>query len=390
MAIIYTYPSISSVQADDLLLISDDSDGKKTKSVPLSTIKAFVGGGSAAMLTVQTENGGTVVNNVTDIKVTDSTLTDNGNGVVTISTGGGGGTPGTPLNSIQYNDNSTFAGSDNFTYNGAKRVSIKHTLDLLGDGTDAGKVRLYCDDSANTHAVTLEGPSHNTPGVSSYIVKMPAVAPTTGQILEYTNQSQANPYTWVTPTNTGVSETNGVWYPILGTEMGVSKSLQAQGIITETARAGTWRRIGQQMYYDFYIAFTIMDGYPQADNLVIGQAKDITDTSDCYPLPIDTTAPGVGNPTLVSSLKSNGSCQITQASTSDLQKMWTYMPQTGKVGKTEPGIVDLASHNYDPNTWDPSSVNSVPLETVYTQVWWTAGANTTDNILAGTIIGVAS
>lgn len=386
MAIIYTYPSISSVEAEDLLLISDDSDGKKTKSVPLSTIKAFVGGGSAAMLTVQTENGGTVVNNVTDIKVTDSTLTDNGNGVVTIDTSGS--TPGTPLNSIQYNDNSTFAGSDNFTFNGTKRVSIRHTLDLVGDGTDAGKVKLYCDDNAATHAVTLEGPDHNVPGVSSYIVKMPAVAPTTGQILEYTNQSQASPYTWVTPTSGGVSETSGIWYPILGTEMGVSKSLQAQGLITETSRGGSWRRIGKQMYYDFYIAFTINDVYPAATNLVIGQAKDASDTSDCYPLPIDTTAPATNNPTLVASVKNNGSCQITQATTDSINKMWYYMPQTGKVGRTTPGIVDLASHNYDPNTFDASTLPYI-LHHVYAQQWWTADQNATNNVIAGTIIGVA-
>ena len=64
------------------------------------------------------------------------------------------------------------------------------------------------------------------------------------------------------------------------------------------------------------------------------------------------------------------------------------MPQTGKVGKTEKGIVDLASHNYDAVQYDPGSL-PYTMHTETSQVWWTADANTTTNIIAGTIIGVA-
>ena len=294
MAIIYTYPSTSTLEADDLLLISDDSDGKKTKSVSLGTIKSFVGGGSAAFLTVQTENGGTIVNNVVDIKVTDGTLTDNGNGIVTIDTGGGSGTPGVPLNSVQYNDSSAFAGSANLIFNGTDKLDVTHMVDIKGDGANAGKLKLYCPDNTTPHYVELEGPAHGVQGQTNYTIKLPAVEPTDGQILQYVDN--ATGYEWKTPTG-GVTETTGIWYPILGTQMGANYSLQAQNIISTITTDGTWRRIGKQMYYDFYIEFTIVDAHP-GGRLVLGQAKDAATTTDVYPLPIDTATPGTTNPTL--------------------------------------------------------------------------------------------
>ena len=388
MAIIYTYPRISSLQADDCMLVSDDSDGKKTKSVSLSTIKSFVGGGSAAMLTVQTSNGGTVVNNVTDIKVTGQ-LTDDGNGVVTITTdAGSGGTPAAPLNSVQFNGNDSFSGSANLTFNGTNKLDVTHMVDIKGDGTNAGKLKLYCPDNTTPHYVELEGPAHGVQGQTNYTIKLPAVAPTDGQILEYVDNTTG--YQWKTPTNTGVTETSGTWTPILGTQMGAGYSLEAQGLITQTSTSGSWRRIGHQMYYDFYISFTITSEYLNPADLVIGQAKDTNTTSDVYPLPVDGTQPAVNNPTLVNNIKNNGSCQITQATTDGTSKMWYRMPQTGKVGKTTPGIVDLASHNYDPTIQELTIQNINYLHHVYTQQWWDVAAVNTNNIIAGTIIGVAA
>lgn len=381
MAIIYTYPRISSLQADDCMLVSDDSDGKKTKSVSLSTIKSFVGGGSAAMLTVQTSNGGTVVNNVTDIKVTDSTLTDNGNGVVTINTGGGSSTPGGDQGSIQYNDNTTFAGSTNLIFNGTDKLDVKHMIDIKGDGTNAGKLKLYCKDTTTPHYVELQGPEHGVPNQANYTITLPAVPPSTGQVLKYTG-AQGSPFTWETP----LAETSGTWTPILGSKQGANGSLSYATQITQNTAVGSWRRIGNQMYYDFYIEFTILAALTNSNLMIGAMEAGQTNGTDLWGLPIDDTTPGSGTPTLKASTNNNGSCQITQATgpTTGAGTMWEKMPQTGKVGRTEAGIVDLASHNY---MNDPGSTLS-PLQTIFKQDWWSVDQG--DCVLAGTIIAEAA
>ena len=265
MAIIYTYPSTPNVEADDLLLISDDSDGKKTKSVSLGTIKSFVGGGSAAFLTVQTENGGTIVNNVVDIKVTDGTLTDNGNGIVTIA-------------------------------------------------TDSG--------------------------------------------------------------SSGVTETSGTWIPVLGKKDGVNGSLFYLNIIQNITSTGRWRRIGSLIYHDFYIQFDIQ-GVLTASDLVLG-AGVTANSNDVWGIPVDATTPSATSPTVSASQTCNGSCQITQAT--GPATMWEKMPQTGKVSKNAAGIVSLASHNYQ-----GGGALTDPLQTVFTQDWWSSSDPQTC-YLAGTII----
>ncbi len=55
-------------------------------------------------------------------------------------------------------------------------------VNIKGDGTNAGKLKLYCEDAAGTHNVTLEGPAHA--GGSSYSLKLPNVQSAGTQILE--------------------------------------------------------------------------------------------------------------------------------------------------------------------------------------------------------------
>ena len=265
MAIIYTYPSTSSLEADDLLLISDDSDGKKTKSVSLGTIKSFVGGGSAAFLTVKTKDGATIVNNVVDIAVTNGTLTDNGGGLVSIDTG----------------------------------------------------------------------------------------------------SSQA-----------GVTETNGTWIPVLGTKRGTNGSLLYGGKIDNITSEGKWRRIGNLIYHAFYIQFDLKAALTTSD-LLIG-AGETANSNDIWGIPVDATAPSDTSPTVSASQTCNGSCQITEA-TCNAATMWEKMPQTGKVSKVEPGLVSLASHNYQ-----GGGAITDPLQTVFVQDWWSVDTGTL--YLAGTII----
>ena len=55
-------------------------------------------------------------------------------------------------------------------------------VSIKGDGTNAGKLKLYCEDAAGTHNVTLEGPAHA--GGASYSLKLPNVQSAGTQILE--------------------------------------------------------------------------------------------------------------------------------------------------------------------------------------------------------------
>ena len=74
---------------------------------------------STRMLTVQEQDGDPSITQVHTILVTTGTLTDNGNGVVYINTGGGGGSgnPGGLNTEIQFNDGGVFGGDANFTFN---------------------------------------------------------------------------------------------------------------------------------------------------------------------------------------------------------------------------------------------------------------------------------
>jgi len=53
---------------------------------------------------------------------------------------------------------------------------------IKGDGTNAGKLSLFCEDASGAHNVTLEGPAHA--GGSTYALKFPNVQSTGTQILE--------------------------------------------------------------------------------------------------------------------------------------------------------------------------------------------------------------
>jgi hypothetical protein len=55
-------------------------------------------------------------------------------------------------------------------------------VNIKGDGTNAGKLKLYCEDASGAHNVTLEGPAHA--GGASYSLKLPNVQSAGTQILE--------------------------------------------------------------------------------------------------------------------------------------------------------------------------------------------------------------
>jgi hypothetical protein len=73
------------------------------------------------------------------------------------------------------------APTTNVDMTNAAEVSA-HQIDIKGDGTDAGKLKLYCEDAGGAHNVTLEGPAHA--GGATYSLKFPNVQSAGTQILE--------------------------------------------------------------------------------------------------------------------------------------------------------------------------------------------------------------
>tara|TARA_R110002096_G_scaffold31545_1_gene92429 strand:- start:2491 stop:4299 length:1809 start_codon:yes stop_codon:yes gene_type:complete len=77
----------------------------------------------------------------------------------------------------------------NVTGNVANTVSVKALetqtdggVQIKGDGTNAGKLKLFCEDATGAHNVTLEGPAHA--GGATYALKFPNVQSAGTQILE--------------------------------------------------------------------------------------------------------------------------------------------------------------------------------------------------------------
>ena len=77
----------------------------------------------------------------------------------------------------------------NVTAATASTVSVKALetqtdggVQIKGDGTNAGKLKLYCEDASGAHNVTLEGPAHS--GGATYALKFPNVQSAGTQILE--------------------------------------------------------------------------------------------------------------------------------------------------------------------------------------------------------------
>jgi len=97
--------------------------------------------------------------------------------------GGGGGTPQGNDNNVQLKSGTSFAGSDDLDFD-SNVLSVKHTVDIKGQGNSlpAGRLKLYCENSS--HGVILEGPAHS--GATNYTLKFPSAAPTNNQILQYT------------------------------------------------------------------------------------------------------------------------------------------------------------------------------------------------------------
>tara|TARA_B110000467_G_C18329198_1_gene491668 strand:+ start:512 stop:1954 length:1443 start_codon:yes stop_codon:yes gene_type:complete len=147
-----------------------------------------------------------------------STLTDGVLNIPDYATGGGGGTPGTPINGIQVNVGSSFGAYDYLISN-----PISNTLDLgngsigkagnvagivnlfnaTGDQNIFGSVRFY-DFLQNTTYVGIIGPG-SMEGVPSYDIALPGTEPAKGQVMSVKQNQVATPWEleWTSPSGGG-------------------------------------------------------------------------------------------------------------------------------------------------------------------------------------------
>ena len=118
-----------------------------TNAADIITVSGLTGGGSS--LTVQDIDGSPSVSNVTTIKVTNGSLTDNGGGVVTIATsgsgGGGGGTTYTAGSGLSLvgSEFNVYGGSGNFEHvELSTNNNVVPTFKFLGSGVTDTPINL--------------------------------------------------------------------------------------------------------------------------------------------------------------------------------------------------------------------------------------------------------
>ena len=274
---------------------------------------------------------------------------------------------------IQYNNNGSFGASANLTF-ATNTLAVTHTVDIKGDGTNAGKLKLYCQSTSVPHAVTIEGPDHAN--AAAYTLKLPSPAPTTNQLLEYENST--NNLRWINTPTAGVSPTSGTWYATLANASGQSYAANAtQAQIAITTNDCQWYRVGDMMYYQFYIAGTIKSSGTLQGNLFLCRSLNAAGTTATYGLPTVSA----NSPTIVNNGFCNGSVTITESEAPAQALTWTYPVNGGRVGRDTnyPGYVQLFSL-FSGGTW---SKVYYPLSN---QTWLTnTGEDPANWALGGTI-----
>ena len=223
MSIIYSYPIKSTPANDDLILISDSGSDPKfqTKQIKVSSLP---GGSASGVSSFNTLTGAVTItagNNVT--------FTPSGQNIEISAAGGGNPPGGNANNQVQYKTDTTFGASANLTFT-TNTLAVTHTVDIKGDGTNAGKLKLYCENTTTPHAITLEGPAHN--GASDYTLKLPSPAPSNQQILQSDGSGNLS---WInTPSSGGGGSVDSV-STTDGTFIDLTPNSATTGAVTVTA-----------------------------------------------------------------------------------------------------------------------------------------------------------
>lgn len=276
-----------------------------------------------------------------------------------------------------YSSATTANVSANLTF-ATNTLTLTDTLDIKGDGANPGTLNLYCESTSTPHAVSILGPQHT--GATPYSIRLPKEIATQteyssgGRVLE-SNASGA--LQWINTPSAGVSPTSGTWYATLANASGQSYASNAtQAQIAITTNNCQWYRVGDMMYYQFYIAGTVKAGGTLTGNLFLCRSSDIGGTASTYGLPTVSA----NTPTIVNDGFCNGSVTITESEAPAQPLTWTYPINGGRVGRDTnyPGYVQLFS------LFGSGSTNKVyyPLSN---QTWVTGGEAPGNFALGGTI-----
>ncbi len=223
MSIIYSYPIKGTPANDDLILISDSASSPQfaTKQIKVSSLP---GGSASGVSSFNTLTGAVTITGGTNV-----TLNPVGNNIEINAAGGGNPPGGNANNQIQYKTDTTFGASANLTFT-TNTLAVTHTVDVKGDGTNAGKLKLYCPNTTTPHAITIEGPAHN--GASDYTLKMPSPAPSNQQILQSDGSGNLS---WInTPSSGGGGAVDSV-NTTDGTFIELTPNSATTGAVTVTA-----------------------------------------------------------------------------------------------------------------------------------------------------------
>lgn len=122
-------PGITEVIVDGTL------KGSGIEGDPLSVATVGIAG-----IILKTQDEQTIINNVVEIKVSNGSLVNDGEGVATFtpSGGGGGGSPGGLDGNVQFNKSNTFAGDKSFSFNKAYPQYQNKPAIILDDGSMLG------------------------------------------------------------------------------------------------------------------------------------------------------------------------------------------------------------------------------------------------------------
>ena len=242
MAIIYTYPLLQeTVVADDLLLMTDISDDKKTKSVKISALPFTNNAGTVTSVALTMPAAFAVANSPI---ITSGTLavtpTGGASGQYLDYTGnwstpaGGAANPAGLDTQVQYNDGgSSFGAGAFFTTNKSNKVDITYELGLKGDGSsNQGLLKLYCE-AGTAHHVGIKGPNHTGGSPASYTIQLPNSLPAVAnQILE---SNASGTLSWIpTPSGGGGGSVDSV-NTTDGTYINLTPNSATTGPVTVTA-----------------------------------------------------------------------------------------------------------------------------------------------------------
>ena len=228
MSVIYSYPIKSTPVSDDLILISDSASSPQfaTKQVKVSALPFSNNAGSVTSVGIAVPaafeasaaitTSGTITIGVTGGNAGQYLAHDGTWG----TPAGGAANPAGAVTQVQYHDTGgVFGASANLSFS-TGRLTVANMIDVKGDGSsNAGKLKLYCQDNTTPHYVELIGPAHGGSPVS-YSITLPNKIATQsavsgGRVLEVDASGVGN---WITtPTGGGGSYSAGDGLDLNGT-----------------------------------------------------------------------------------------------------------------------------------------------------------------------------